>query len=411
MSTLPTSEEMSWLFSSPGSVLAMAIWRSREGWILHDAEARDVAAELVEPLEAPGAHQAVQAPARDAVSLLEHRAHRLGIEQAERALEDRADLVAGLQHIDRMDFHQRLQPLGERRLAAADRAEQVEDLLALLEALRGVAEEADDPLDRLLHAVEAGEGRIGADRPVHEDPAEARILGRVDDLRLADRGQQALGRVGVAHRVAAASFEIFRKRHLRFTPRLEGTHEGIEDMVVEHGILSMRCRPSGFRRETPTALTDTLYGPESALLSPRLDTASGDFTTCKRRRRRHCVCSSGTMIMQVRLFWAVSQNCRALRRFAGRNPRASRAASRPRTVVAKSLSEPVKKLIERLRGRSARTVQFDGIGGEADDAFAVGALELGEADRRILAGEQSAAKAMGFLDYPAAAMVAAQNET
>ena len=31
MSTLPTSEEMSWLFSSPGSVLATAIWRSREG--------------------------------------------------------------------------------------------------------------------------------------------------------------------------------------------------------------------------------------------------------------------------------------------------------------------------------------------------------------------------------------------
>jgi hypothetical protein len=34
MSTLPTSEEMSWLFSSPGSVLAIAICRSRDGWIL-----------------------------------------------------------------------------------------------------------------------------------------------------------------------------------------------------------------------------------------------------------------------------------------------------------------------------------------------------------------------------------------
>jgi hypothetical protein len=31
ISTLPTSEEMSWLFSSPGSVLAMAIWRNRDG--------------------------------------------------------------------------------------------------------------------------------------------------------------------------------------------------------------------------------------------------------------------------------------------------------------------------------------------------------------------------------------------
>jgi hypothetical protein len=31
MSIFPTSEEMSWLFSSPGSVLVMAIWRSTEG--------------------------------------------------------------------------------------------------------------------------------------------------------------------------------------------------------------------------------------------------------------------------------------------------------------------------------------------------------------------------------------------
>ena len=31
MSTLPTRDEMSWLFSSPGSVLAMATWRNTEG--------------------------------------------------------------------------------------------------------------------------------------------------------------------------------------------------------------------------------------------------------------------------------------------------------------------------------------------------------------------------------------------
>ncbi len=33
MSTLPTSEEMSWLFSSPGSVLAIATCLSTEGWM------------------------------------------------------------------------------------------------------------------------------------------------------------------------------------------------------------------------------------------------------------------------------------------------------------------------------------------------------------------------------------------
>ena len=125
-----------------------------------------------------------------------------------------------------MHFHQRLQPLGERGLAAADRAEQIEDLLALFEALRGVAEEADDPLDRLFHAVEFGERRIDPDRPVHEDAAESRVLRGIDHLRLADRGEQALGRGRVHHRVVAAGFKILGKRHLRFAMRLEASGVG-----------------------------------------------------------------------------------------------------------------------------------------------------------------------------------------
>ena len=189
MSTLPTSDEMSWLFSSPGSVLAIAIWRRRDGLHLDDPEPGDVAAEFVEPLDAPRAHQAGEAAARDAVAVLEHRAHLFGVEQPERALEHRADLVAGLEHVDRVDLHERLQALGQRGLAAADRPEQVEDLLALLEALRGVAEEGDDALDRLFHAVEIGERRVDPDGPVHEDAAEPGVLGGVDELRLADRGQ------------------------------------------------------------------------------------------------------------------------------------------------------------------------------------------------------------------------------
>ena len=86
-----------------------------------------------------------------------------------------------------MDFHQRLEALGERGLSAADRPEQIEDLLALFEALRRVAEEADDALDRFFHAVEAGEGRIEPHRAVQKDTAKARILGRVNHLRLTDR--------------------------------------------------------------------------------------------------------------------------------------------------------------------------------------------------------------------------------
>jgi hypothetical protein len=46
---------------------------------------------------------------------------------------------------------------------------------------------AYDALDRFFHAVEAGEGRIEPHRAVQKDTAKARILGRVDHLRLADR--------------------------------------------------------------------------------------------------------------------------------------------------------------------------------------------------------------------------------
>ena len=86
-----------------------------------------------------------------------------------------------------MHFHQRLEPLGERGFAAADRTEQIEDLLALFEALRRVTEETDDALDGFFHAVEAGEGRIGADRAVQKNTAKAWVLGRVNRLGLADR--------------------------------------------------------------------------------------------------------------------------------------------------------------------------------------------------------------------------------
>ena len=50
-----------------------------------------------------------------------------------------------------------------------------------------MTEEADDALDRVFHAVEAGEGRIGAHRTVQKDTAKARVLGRVNHLRLTDR--------------------------------------------------------------------------------------------------------------------------------------------------------------------------------------------------------------------------------
>ncbi len=91
-----------------------------------------------------------------------------------------------------MRFHQRLQPFRERRLTAADRAEQIEDLLALLQTLAGMAQEADDMFDRRFHAVEIGEAFVSTDGAVHEDPPEPLVAGCVYDLRLTDRRQQAL---------------------------------------------------------------------------------------------------------------------------------------------------------------------------------------------------------------------------
>ena len=89
---------------------------------LDDRELGDVAAELVEPLHRPRRHVAEQQALRDAVALLQRRAHGDGIEQPERALEDRADAVVGGQHVDRALLHQVLEALGQRGLAAADRA-------------------------------------------------------------------------------------------------------------------------------------------------------------------------------------------------------------------------------------------------------------------------------------------------
>jgi hypothetical protein len=149
---------------------------------------RDVATEGLEALVAPRAHQPGETTARNAVLLFEHRAKRFRIEQAERTFEHGAEFIAGLQHVDRVNFHQRLEAFGKRGLAAADGTEEIEDLLALFEPLGRMAEETDDALNGVFHAVEAGEGRIEPHRAIQKDTAKAWVLGRVDHLRLADCG-------------------------------------------------------------------------------------------------------------------------------------------------------------------------------------------------------------------------------
>ena len=155
MSTLPTRRDVLVVLVA-GLGLGDADLAQPGGIHLNDGELRDVAVEFVEPLGRPGEQMPVRRRAGMSYWLLEEGAHRLGAEQAERRFEHRADLVARGEHVDRLRLHQRLQALGERGLAAADRTQQIEDLLALLEPLRGVLEIADDPLDRLLHAEEPG---------------------------------------------------------------------------------------------------------------------------------------------------------------------------------------------------------------------------------------------------------------
>src|SRR3546814_9409766 len=87
---------------------------------------------------------------------------------------DRAGLVTRFQHVDGVDLHQRFEALCQGRLAAADRTQQIQDLLAFLEPLGSVTKEADDPLDRFFHAVKFSEARIAPDRPVHEDAPKDR---------------------------------------------------------------------------------------------------------------------------------------------------------------------------------------------------------------------------------------------
>ena len=223
---------MSWLFSS-GLGLRDAHLAQLRGVELHDAELRDVAAELVQALHRPGRHQPRQPAPGDPVLVLEQLAEAHRVEQAERRLEDRADLVAGLQDVDRLLLHEDLQPLGQGRLAAADRAEEVEDLLALLQPLGGMAEIADDPFDRLLHAVELGECRVPLDRAVHEDAAEPGVAARVEDLGLADRLHQAFGSACVQSRIVPASHQIGLQARLLVPLACIGRRECVEH--IQHG--------------------------------------------------------------------------------------------------------------------------------------------------------------------------------
>ena len=178
------------------------------GHQLDDAEFGDVAADLVQPLGGPGGDEASKAALGDAVFVLQQVAHAIAAEKAERRFEDRADLAVDGQRVDRLLFHQLLQALGQRRFAAAHRPEQVKDLLSFFQALGGIAEIADDSLDRILHAVEIRKGGVNLDRPVGEDSAQPLVGAGIDELGLADGRDHALRRGRIHALVVAARQQI-----------------------------------------------------------------------------------------------------------------------------------------------------------------------------------------------------------
>ncbi len=172
---------------------------------LDHAELGNVAAEFLQALGGPGRHDRVQVARRDAVVLLEDLRVLHRVEQPQRRFEDRR----ALDGVEGHAFHQLLELFGQRRLAAAHRAEEIEDLLLLFQALCGVAEVGDDLVDAFLHAMEILEGRITADHLVGEDARQSWVGGSVHQFGLADRHQQALGRAGVGSWVRLAQIEVF----------------------------------------------------------------------------------------------------------------------------------------------------------------------------------------------------------
>ncbi len=127
-----------------------------------DAELGDVAIEFMQPLDRPGRQHAAQIAAWNTVILFQNFTVLVGGEQRQRRIVHRRIL----DRIKRRFFHQMLQLLRQRRLTAADRPEQIQNLFLLFQSLRGVAEVGNNLLDSLLHAVEILEGGINLDHLV-----------------------------------------------------------------------------------------------------------------------------------------------------------------------------------------------------------------------------------------------------
>ena len=158
-----------------------------------------------------------RAPGVHAEVVLEDVTVPIDVEQAKRGFMHRR----ALHRIERHLLDQRLELFRQRRLAAADRSEQVKNLLFLLQALRRMAEVGDDMFDHLLHAVQVAEGRIAAQHLVGENARQAGVGARIDEFRFADGLQHPLGDAGVSGSIPLAQVQVILDRHFLFLRRLE----------------------------------------------------------------------------------------------------------------------------------------------------------------------------------------------
>ncbi len=132
-------------------------------WVeFHHAELADIAAEFGQALGGPWRHDGIEIAPGNAEVFFEDRAIFGGVEQTQRRLENRRTL-------DRVEGHlldQLFQLFGQGRFTATDRAQQIEDLFLLFQALSGMAEIRHDLVDAFFHPVEVLKGRIAADHLV-----------------------------------------------------------------------------------------------------------------------------------------------------------------------------------------------------------------------------------------------------
>ncbi len=111
-------------------------------------------------------------------------------------------------------MHQGFELFGQGGLAAPDRAEQVQNLFFLFQALGGVLEEGDDLLDALFHAVELMEGFVALDDFVGKNAAQPWVQGGVHQLGFANGHQHPFGGGGVNAAVLFTQVQVLLNAQL-----------------------------------------------------------------------------------------------------------------------------------------------------------------------------------------------------